>query len=95
MDGELTLLAKSLSCSTSLIFHFCASSLILLNNCFLCKQGTLLNSKSQISINNAEALREAVSKGVNIVIATGKVRWVILLCLFSPNFLMFMDKQLF
>ncbi|XP_039118988.1 endoribonuclease YBEY, chloroplastic-like [Dioscorea cayenensis subsp. rotundata] len=36
--------------------------------------GTLLNSKSQISINNAEALREAVSKGVNIVIATGKTR---------------------
>ncbi|KAM0932560.1 putative sugar-phosphatase [Dioscorea sansibarensis] len=34
--------------------------------------GTLLNSKSQISINNAEALREAVSRGVNIVIATGK-----------------------
>ncbi|OEL35178.1 hypothetical protein BAE44_0003801 [Dichanthelium oligosanthes] len=34
--------------------------------------GTLLNSKSQITARNAEALREARSRGVNIVIATGK-----------------------
>ncbi|KAG8077851.1 hypothetical protein GUJ93_ZPchr0007g4653 [Zizania palustris] len=36
--------------------------------------GTLLNSKSQITTRNAEALREARSRGVNIVIATGKAR---------------------
>lgn len=36
--------------------------------------GTLLNSKSQITATTAEALREAVSRGVNIVIATGKTR---------------------
>lgn len=36
--------------------------------------GTLLNSKSQVSARNAEALREARSRGVNIVIATGKAR---------------------
>ncbi|KAL6616038.1 hypothetical protein ACP70R_038308 [Stipagrostis hirtigluma subsp. patula] len=36
--------------------------------------GTLLNSKSQVSSRNAEALREARSRGVNIVIATGKAR---------------------
>lgn len=36
--------------------------------------GTLLNSKSQVSATNADALREAISRGVNIVIATGKTR---------------------
>ncbi|XP_077209829.1 haloacid dehalogenase-like hydrolase family protein isoform X2 [Tasmannia lanceolata] len=36
--------------------------------------GTLLNSKSQISSRNAEALKEAISRGVKIVIATGKTR---------------------
>uniref|UniRef100_A0A0A9CMX1 Haloacid dehalogenase-like hydrolase family protein n=1 Tax=Arundo donax TaxID=35708 RepID=A0A0A9CMX1_ARUDO len=36
--------------------------------------GTLLNSKSQVTARNAEALREARSRGVNIVIATGKAR---------------------
>ncbi|KAL5226956.1 hypothetical protein ABZP36_015221 [Zizania latifolia] len=36
--------------------------------------GTLLNSKSQVTSRNAEALREARSRGVNIVIATGKAR---------------------
>ncbi|KAL0394126.1 UNVERIFIED_CONTAM: Endoribonuclease YBEY, chloroplastic [Sesamum latifolium] len=36
--------------------------------------GTLLNSKSQISISNAEALKEALSRGVKVVIATGKTR---------------------
>nr|CAB3478241.1 unnamed protein product [Digitaria exilis] len=36
--------------------------------------GTLLNSKSQITARNAEALREARSRGVNIIIATGKAR---------------------
>ncbi|MQM16932.1 hypothetical protein Taro_049895 [Colocasia esculenta] len=36
--------------------------------------GTLLNSKSQISASNAEALEEAISRGTNIVIATGKTR---------------------
>lgn len=36
--------------------------------------GTLLNSKSEVTARNAEALREARSRGVNIVIATGKAR---------------------
>ncbi|KAL6845130.1 hypothetical protein ACP4OV_024625 [Aristida adscensionis] len=36
--------------------------------------GTLLNCKSQVSPRNAEALREARSRGVNIVVATGKAR---------------------
>lgn len=36
--------------------------------------GTLLNSKSQISSATAEALREATSRGVKVVIATGKTR---------------------
>ncbi|KAJ6957542.1 endoribonuclease YBEY, chloroplastic isoform X2 [Populus alba] len=34
--------------------------------------GTLLNSKSQISLTNAKALKEALSRGVKVVIATGK-----------------------
>ncbi|XP_075107125.1 endoribonuclease YBEY, chloroplastic [Nicotiana tabacum] len=36
--------------------------------------GTLLNSKSQISSATVEALREATSRGVKVVIATGKTR---------------------
>ncbi|KZV44523.1 hypothetical protein F511_24940, partial [Dorcoceras hygrometricum] len=36
--------------------------------------GTLLNSKSQISSANAEALKEATARGVKVVIATGKTR---------------------
>ncbi|XP_057720264.1 endoribonuclease YBEY, chloroplastic [Arachis stenosperma] len=36
--------------------------------------GTLLNSKSQISPATAQALRKATSRGVKIVIATGKAR---------------------
>lgn len=36
--------------------------------------GTLLNSRSQVSLTNARALKEASSRGVKIVIATGKVR---------------------
>ncbi|XP_042001165.1 endoribonuclease YBEY, chloroplastic-like isoform X1 [Salvia splendens] len=36
--------------------------------------GTLLNSKSQISSSTAEALKEASSRGVKVVIATGKTR---------------------
>ncbi|XP_042377254.1 endoribonuclease YBEY, chloroplastic-like [Zingiber officinale] len=36
--------------------------------------GTLLNSKSQITATTAEAIREAVSRGVKVVIATGKTR---------------------
>ncbi|KAL0906121.1 hypothetical protein M5K25_024586 [Dendrobium thyrsiflorum] len=36
--------------------------------------GTLLNSKSQITLRTVEALNEAISRGVRIVIATGKSR---------------------
>lgn len=40
--------------------------------------GTLLNSKSQISLATAEALKEASSRGVKVVIATGKTRPAVL-----------------
>ncbi|XP_076954075.1 endoribonuclease YBEY, chloroplastic-like [Bidens hawaiensis] len=40
--------------------------------------GTLLNSKSQISHTNAKALKEASSRGVKVVIATGKTRPAVL-----------------
>ncbi|WCJ29479.1 Endoribonuclease YBEY chloroplastic [Euphorbia peplus] len=36
--------------------------------------GTLLNSKSQVSMTTANALKEALSRGVKVVIATGKAR---------------------
>ncbi|CAI9757082.1 unnamed protein product [Fraxinus pennsylvanica] len=36
--------------------------------------GTLLNSKSHISLSTAQALKEATSRGVKVVIATGKTR---------------------
>ncbi|KAJ8751147.1 hypothetical protein K2173_016328 [Erythroxylum novogranatense] len=36
--------------------------------------GTLLNSRSKISLSNAKAIKEAVSRGVKVVIATGKAR---------------------
>ncbi|GLT85479.1 hypothetical protein SLE2022_036690 [Rubroshorea leprosula] len=36
--------------------------------------GTMLNSKSQISQGNASALKEALSRGIKIVAATGKTR---------------------
>ncbi|KAF8033948.1 hypothetical protein BT93_C0283 [Corymbia citriodora subsp. variegata] len=36
--------------------------------------GTLLNSESRISSTNAKALKEALSRGVKVVIATGKAR---------------------
>ncbi|KAM7493364.1 hypothetical protein LguiB_027973 [Lonicera macranthoides] len=36
--------------------------------------GTLLNSKSQISLTTAKALKEVASRGVKVVIATGKTR---------------------
>lgn len=40
--------------------------------------GTLLNSKSQISSTTVNALREASSRGVKVVIATGKARPAVL-----------------
>ncbi|KAJ6812894.1 uncharacterized protein M6B38_146160 [Iris pallida] len=47
--------------------------------------GTLLNSKSQITTTTAEALLEAVSRGVNIVIATGKTRPAVISALSMVN----------
>uniref|UniRef100_A0A2P2L525 Uncharacterized protein LOC103503611 n=1 Tax=Rhizophora mucronata TaxID=61149 RepID=A0A2P2L525_RHIMU len=44
------------------------------NYIFCDMDGTLLNSKSQISSTNAKALKEAWSRGVKVVIATGKAR---------------------
>ncbi|GAV65512.1 LOW QUALITY PROTEIN: UPF0054 domain-containing protein/Hydrolase_3 domain-containing protein, partial [Cephalotus follicularis] len=40
--------------------------------------GTLLNSQSKISSTNAEALKEALSRGIKVVIATGKTRSAVL-----------------
>ncbi|XP_006450741.2 endoribonuclease YBEY, chloroplastic isoform X1 [Citrus clementina] len=36
--------------------------------------GTLLNSQSQISLTTAKALKEALSRGLKVVVATGKTR---------------------
>ncbi|KAJ0940163.1 putative sugar-phosphatase [Helianthus annuus] len=47
--------------------------------------GTLLNSKSQISETNAKALKEASSRGVKVVIATGKTRPAVLTLLKSVD----------
>ncbi|KAG8635894.1 endoribonuclease YBEY, chloroplastic isoform X2 [Manihot esculenta] len=44
------------------------------NYIFCDMDGTLLNSRSQISWTNAKALKEALSRGVKVVIATGKAR---------------------
>ncbi|XP_076954074.1 endoribonuclease YBEY, chloroplastic-like [Bidens hawaiensis] len=44
------------------------------NYIFCDMDGTLLNSKSQISDTNAKAIKEASSRGVKVVIATGKAR---------------------
>ncbi|KAK2453159.1 endoribonuclease YBEY, chloroplastic [Trifolium repens] len=44
------------------------------NYIFCDMDGTLLNSKSQISTSTAKALKEASARGVKIVIATGKAR---------------------
>lgn len=53
-----------------MLFNFCTIS-----NAFVTLMlGTLLNRKSQVSLTNARALKEASSRGVKIVIATGKVR---------------------
>ncbi|XP_027084608.1 endoribonuclease YBEY, chloroplastic isoform X1 [Coffea arabica] len=44
------------------------------NFIFCDMDGTLLNSESQVSTSNATALKVAISRGVKIVIATGKTR---------------------
>ncbi|KAH0886211.1 hypothetical protein HID58_062307 [Brassica napus] len=53
--------------------------------------GTLLNSKSQISEANAKALKEATLRGLKVVIATGKVRreqYIHLITLLPLSFLL-------
>ncbi|XP_062220641.1 endoribonuclease YBEY, chloroplastic-like isoform X2 [Phragmites australis] len=66
LDGQAT---NSLKKACSLRFYRPKFKYI-----FCDMDGTLLNSKSQVTARNAEALREARSRGVNIVIATGKAR---------------------
>ncbi|XP_020528756.1 uncharacterized protein LOC18443482 isoform X2 [Amborella trichopoda] len=44
------------------------------NYIFCDMDGTLLNSKSRVTHRTAEALKEVVSRGVRVVIATGKTR---------------------
>ncbi|KAB1204333.1 Sugar phosphatase YidA [Morella rubra] len=48
------------------------------NYIFCDMDGTLLNSRSQITSANARALKEALSRGVKVVIATGKARPAVL-----------------
>ncbi|KAL2318167.1 hypothetical protein Fmac_032043 [Flemingia macrophylla] len=60
-------LIKSACDAENLNFHKDSSTPVLY-------KGTLLNSKSQISSATVNALREASSRGVKIVIATGKAR---------------------
>ncbi|VAH63575.1 unnamed protein product [Triticum turgidum subsp. durum] len=66
LDGQVT---NSLKRAGSLRFYRPKFKYI-----FCDMDGTLLNSKSQVTARNAEALKEARSRGVNIVIATGKTR---------------------
>ncbi|XP_020687699.1 endoribonuclease YBEY, chloroplastic isoform X2 [Dendrobium catenatum] len=47
--------------------------------------GTLLNSKSQITLRTVEALNEAISRGVRIVIATGKSRSAVMRAFKTAN----------
>ncbi|KAK8505303.1 hypothetical protein V6N12_067272 [Hibiscus sabdariffa] len=64
MDGE--------TIPTVIIFLINSSTI---SNAFVTFMlGTLLNSKSQVSLTNARALKEASSRGVKIVVATGKAR---------------------
>lgn len=84
-----------------MIFHMLAAYFILsqfITDFLFAILGTLLNSKSQISSATAEALKEASSRGVKVVIATGKVREIyfshyqdILLKCFSTD----LDKCIF
>jgi hypothetical protein len=76
MDGISFALCTSLQSRCAIVFTIIVFSF---------EQGTLLNSKSQVTARNAEALREARSRGVNIVIATGKVLYI--LCSCSTNLL--------
>ncbi|XP_020264919.1 uncharacterized protein LOC109840612 isoform X2 [Asparagus officinalis] len=68
-DGPDGIVTKDMRKAGSLRFYKPKFSYI-----FCDMDGTLLNSKSQISTTTAEALKEAISRGVNIVIATGKTR---------------------
>nr|KJB65629.1 hypothetical protein B456_010G104100 [Gossypium raimondii] len=64
MDGEII--------PTVILFLINSSTI---SNAFVTLTlGTLLNSKSQVSLTNASALKEASSRGLKIVIATGKAR---------------------
>ncbi|KAK5812901.1 hypothetical protein PVK06_028345 [Gossypium arboreum] len=63
MDGEII--------PTVILFLINSSTI---SNAFVTLTlGTLLNSKNQVSLTNARALKEASSRGLKIVIATGKV----------------------
>lgn len=69
MDGKF----KNQACR----IHFHPDGLLILMaliSLHFASQGTLLNSKSQISLTTAKALKEALSRGVKVVVATGKVR---------------------
>lgn len=63
MDGEVTL---EILFDTRLVLSISYNG-----SCFT---GTMLNSKSQITATTAKALQEALSRGVKVVVATGKVR---------------------
>lgn len=65
MDGKVTY---------STVYSCCLWFSSLFNRILMWTLGTLLNSKSQISEANAKALKEAMLRGLKVVIATGKVR---------------------
>ena len=73
MDGKIA--AKH-----TLYTFFFSFIQILIDSCIIYK-GTLLNSKSQISSTTANALREATSMGVKIVIATENCDKIIMVIL--------------
>ncbi|KAL3744440.1 hypothetical protein ACJRO7_013667 [Eucalyptus globulus] len=69
MEKEEELLLKSLDRKREGSLHFYKPKFSYI---FCDMDGTLLNSKSQISLTNAKALKEALSRGVKAVLATGK-----------------------
>lgn len=71
MDGESKF--AILMCF-DVFFFFFFFELIVIYVYFCLIQGTLLNSKSLLSSTTVKALKEASSRGVKIVVATGKVR---------------------
>ncbi|KAF9662349.1 hypothetical protein SADUNF_Sadunf18G0043600 [Salix dunnii] len=74
MDKEERVLLESLGWKGKGLIQSAYDAESNMNHNMESSDGTLLNSKSQISLTNAKALKEALSRGVKVVIATGKAR---------------------